>query len=170
MRLPSTIGIEPDSPDRAYLPYPVAVAQGIPRLDEMPTHSPVEAALRLSQGHMPEAGGLIDLRDGKNKAAYDLVVARFAGNSIEVSPASKDAVADDTDKIVQPGLITLYNPQGLLKVVGVALPPESRPWLMERRRTISNAGVYMLGLEARIYEIDEISNLNIIGTEPKRLY
>ena len=155
MTIPEVIGVEPKSHEEAYLPYVAAVRKGLPRLDEAALQSPIDAALAIQNGRMPEQGGVVELDPVRGiVGAFDLVVAQRRGKQLEIRPGIKTAVDERTDTILEVGALTLTRGEAEIRLVGFA----EQSWALGR------PVVRMLGIDALHYDIEEVDDSGVVKT------
>ncbi len=143
-------------------------------MDQAELQNPSLAALAIANGKMPEAGGLISVNnDERPSHAYDLVGGELEGNKLRLLPADKSAVDEQTDRILQPGLITLSD-RNEVKIIGKAVDTKTLEWdkTLRRHSRFNSQGilVVMLGLDALTYEIDELEGESVVTKPRTKLY
>lgn len=145
----------PDSRE-AYFFCPQAIEKGILDIGQLNPNSPQEAALKVRNNQIPAQAGSIELPSNE-LAAYDLVSGIFEGNKLTIGPSFKDGVEKDSRDIRREGLLTLtYVESGLIKVIAEVATPQKSEWA-GRYRQIGNQAVRFFGVDAPVFELDQIT-------------
>ncbi len=165
---------EPVDQKRPYFPLPAALARGAVDL----TNKTVTAlrdplGVILSAGHMPrhDEAGMVETSAGPMAVDHSSLI-KLDSTGLEVAPSSKDDVAKKDGEIKASGTLTLTSPDGLLRIIGVAIDQVKHPWLAERLNAVGAVGktaIALFGLEAADYEVTDIdSKTGIIIARPRR--
>lgn len=153
--------IEPILPDNPYLPYLAAVEHGLVEPNELtPQELDVPLGVMLANGKIPnQAAGLV-LLGGRPEVCDHAGVKDISKNYREIflSPTSKADVGQ-AGEIRDSGLLVLTRPNGLLKVIGIAIDLAKSNFPQPYSRKIK---VKMLGLEASDYEPVDIDKEGVI--------
>lgn len=179
MTINDPIGVLPEAPHEAYLPFPVAHEQDIIADVHYRGLAPQDAALSIQNGKMPTGAGIVDLEEGF--AAFDHVVAtRLDKTGLEVVPSAKKAVDGETDTILDSGLVMLTQLDGqgggFITPYAVAMPPERAVWLGVDTATLrylkdGKIALALFGIDAPVYDLHDVdSRSGTIVARPLRRY
>lgn len=147
---------DPVLPDNPYLPYLSAVEAGVVSPDSLVAQDLREPlGVMLVNGQIPtEQAGLISI-GGLVFACDHTSVIDFGKDKIFLGPSSK---GDITTKgaIKDSGLLILTRPNGLLRVVGMAVNSNLNPWSHKPSRPFQgltrNVSINLFGIGSSEYD------------------
>jgi len=154
--------IQPDQPPRPYLPYLAAVESGaIKPEDLIPEELGDPLGVLLANRKIPaQQAGLVLLGQQSHVCDHNAVID-YAYDRLFLGSSSKKDV-NKLGEIHESGLIVLTRPNGILKVIGIAITPETHPWLANGDN-LGNVAVKLFGLEAMQFEAVDIDGEGIIS-------
>ncbi len=159
--------IDPEMPSKPYLPYLAAVESGVVEPDELvPQHLDEPLGVLLQNCQIPtEQAGLIVV-GGQTHVCDHASVIDSGKDRLFLGPSSKNDVASGGE-IRDSGLLVLTRPNGLLRIIGMAINSAENPWLV-RTNNLGGIAVKMFGIEAIDYEPTDVDKDGIITAKKLR--
>lgn len=170
MQIPHKLGRPSSSPEESYIPYLPAIESGVIEVDSVKVNSPQDAALCISNGKMPEQGGVVRLSEDVH-GAFDLVALEYGSErELVLFPSSKDAVSDDNDEIRHTGLVVFSSDEGVIKPFAFADNPNKAMWRPELYSRFGDVSLRFLGLSHRYDAVEVESSGIIVARKPIRYF
>lgn len=155
-------------PSNPYLPYLAAVESGAIKPKELVPQSLVEPlGVMLQNGQIPtEQAGLIVV-GGEVHVCDHTSIIDSGEDKLFLGPSSKSDVASNGE-IKDSGLLVLTKPNGLLRIIGIAINTNNYPWYPHTEE-VGSIAVKMFGLDAYDYEPVDIDREGIITSTKRKI-
>ncbi len=174
--LPPLITHDQETVRRPYEPFMAALQSGVLNAENIVRRALTDPiGVVLGNGRVPhhKDAGVVAVGDGDEAflAVDHVQLVEMDGSSIQIGPSSKDAVNALDGQVRGEGLFTITMPDGLLRIVGVAVDAAKRPWLTDSLRATRTAGglaIVQFGLDAMDYEVSDVDTESGILTAKPR--
>ncbi len=170
---------EHERPKRPYIPFHAALESGLLDLNNIVRRKLIEPiGVTIANGMIPQQNdaGIVGLSDESIIAVDHAQVASIDSSRIEIAPSDKRSVDKGSGAILETGIISINNLDGLLRIVGITLDRSRAEWSDTRTRLrvglrASGLVTIMFGLDAEDFEYDDMDPSNgHLRAKPRRNY